>query len=165
MELNNKSKILIGIGLFVAGGATVYFSVPTKIETKVEVREKIVEIEKKQKLTGKTKIETKKETLPNGSIIESEIVENDGSIQTDSNESSKETEKIESKVITNPKNFRLGLSYKADFNNFSLDNLMEYKNNTGISVQYDTNFLINGQFIGAEVFGDGTIILTLGVSL
>lgn len=165
MELNNKSKILIGVGLFIAGGVTVYFSVPTKIETKIEIREKIVEKNKTEKLTGKTKIETKKETLPNGSIIETEIVENDGSIVTDSNEVSKETEKIDSKIVTNPKNFRLGLSYKGDFSNFSLDNLLEYKKNIGVSVQYDTNFLINGQFIGGQVFGDGTLILTIGINL
>lgn len=165
MELNNKSKILIGVGLFVTGAAVSYFSVPTKIETKIEVREKIVEVEKKQNLTGKTRIETKKETLTNGNIIETEIIENDGSITIDSNESLKESERIDSKVIINPKNFRLGLSYKGDFSNFSLDNLLEYKKNIGVSVQFDTNFLINGQFIGTEVFGDGTIILTIGVSL
>ena len=44
MELNNKSKALIGVGLFVAGGATVYFSVPTKIETKIEVREPFIKV-------------------------------------------------------------------------------------------------------------------------
>lgn len=165
MQVNNKIIALSSVGLFVAGGLVVYFTVPTKIETKIEVREKIVEKKITEKLTGKTRIETKKEILPNGNTVETEIVENDGSITTDSNEVSKETERIDSKVITNPKNFRLGLSYKGDFDDFSFDNLLEYKKNIGISVQYDTNFLINGQFIEGQVFGDGTLILTIGASL
>ena len=168
MNLNNKSKALIGVGLFVAGGATVYFSVPTKIETKIEVREKIVEVEKKQKLTGKTRIETKKETLPNGNTVETEIVENDGSIAIDSNEVSKETERIDSKVITNPKIFRLGVVFKfnpellpeLDLNTFSYTEALKY---VGVQVSYDLG--VYNTFITASFFGDKTIIIGAGLSL
>lgn len=168
MEINNKIIALSSIGLFVAGGLAVYFTVPTKIKTKIEVREKIVEKKITQKLTGKTRIETKKETLPNGNTVETEIVENDGSIVTDSNEVTKETEKIDSKVIINPKNLHLGLVFKfnpellpeLDLNTFSYTEALKY---VGVQVSYDLG--VYNTFITASFFGDKTIIIGAGLSL
>ena len=102
-------------------------------------------------------------THPDGSMETVEVTENDGSftVESDSKEQTKEESKIT--TITNPKNFRLGVSYKGSIQDFSIENLLDYKSNVGVSVSYETGFL--NTFIGLQVFGDTTAILTLGVVL
>ena len=166
IDLNsNKTKIIVGASLLVIGYTISYFTTPTKIEIKEVVKEKIVESKKNENFKGKTRLETKTTTHPDGTMETVEVTENDGSFTVESD--SKEQTKEESKTttITNPKNFRLGISYKGSIEDFSIEHLLDYKKNVGLNVQYDTNFLLNGQFIGIQVFGDMTIVVTIGVSL
>ena len=166
IDLNsNKTKIIVGASLLVIGYTISYFTTPTKIEIKEVVKEKIVESKKNENFKGKTRLETKTTTHPDGTMETVEVTENDGSFTVESD--SKEQTKEESKTTTiiNPKNFRLGVSYKGSIEDFSIEHLLDYKKNVGLNVQYDTNFLLNGQFIGLQVFGDMTIVVTIGVSL
>ena len=166
IDLNsNKTKIIVGASLLVIGYTISYFTTPTKIEIKEVVKEKIVESKKNENFKGKTRLETKTTTHPDGTMETVEVTENDGSFTVESD--SKEQTKEESKTttITNPKRLHLGVSYKGSIEDFSIEHLLDYKNNLGLSVQYDTNFLLNGQFIGLQVFGDMTIVVTIGVSL
>lgn len=166
IDLNsNKTKIIVGASLLVIGYTISYFTTPTKIEIKEIVKKEIVEVEKTQKLAVKTA--TVKRTKVNVDGSSETIEETSSELKNDSEEKSKKVAIEESKdtIITNPKNFRLGVSYKGSIEDFSIENLLDYKKNVGLNVQYDTNFLLNGQFIGIQVFGDMTIIVTLGVSL
>ena len=163
MNLNNKSKALIGFGLFVAGGTTVYFSVPTKIQIKeiVKVETKEVNKSKKNDITFDRK--TKKTTLPDGTITEeTELIKKDLTV-IDSNEKSYKKEETKETIITNPRNLHLGLSYKGSIQNFNLENLLDYKSNIGVAVSYDTGVL--NTFIGLQVFGDMTTVFTIGIIL
>ena len=72
-----------------------------------------------------------------------------------------ENEKKDIITITNPKHLSLGLSYKGNINDIS--GILDYRSNTGVTILYDTGFL--STFVGGSIFGDATIILTLGVKL
>lgn len=164
IDLNsNKTKIIVGASLLVIGYTISYFTTPTKIEIKEVVKKEIDESKKIEKLIGKTRIEKKTKVDPNGTMETVEVIENDGVIDSESESKKVAIEESKTTTIINPKNFRLGLSYKGSIQDFSIENLLDYKSNVGLNVQYDTGFL--NTFIGLQVFGDTTTIVTLGVVL
>lgn len=164
IDLNsNKTKIIVGASLLVIGYTISYFTTPTKIEIKEVVKEKIDESKKIEKLIGKTRIEKKTKVDPNGTMETTEVIENDGVIDSESESKKVAIEESKETVITNPKRLHLGVSYKGSIQDFSIENLLDYKSNVGVSVSYETGFL--NTFIGLEVFGDTTTIVTLGVVL
>ena len=164
IDLNsNKTKIIVGASLLVIGYTISYFTTPTKIEIKEVFKKEIDESKKIEKLIGKTRIEKKIKVDPNGTMETTEVIENDGVIDSESESKKVAIEESKETVITNPKRLHLGVSYKGSIQDFSIENLLDYKKNVGLNVQYDTGFL--NTFIGLEVFGDTTTILTLGVVL
>lgn len=164
-QITNKQAVIAASLSLIIGSVGTYLLSPSKIEIKEVFKKEIDDSKKIEKLIGKTRIEKKTKVDPNGAMEMTEVIENDGSIDSESESKKVAIEESKDTIITNPKNFRLGISYKGSIEDFSIEHLLDYKKNVGLSVQYDTNFLLNGQFIGIQVFGDMTIIVTLGVSL
>lgn len=152
-KMENKNVIIVAVISAVATGIAVYFLSPTKIETKIETRveEKVIN----QKVYVDREIT--KIVKPDGTI-EEKTIEKDRSV-IDRRE--RIDEEIKSITITNPKYLSLGVSYKGKVNDIS--NILDYRSNIGITVLYDTGLL--STFVGGSVFGDTTVILTLGVKL
>jgi len=153
MEINNKIIVLGTIGLIGLGGVIDHFLTPTKIKTVTEI---------------KTDIKTVKENVYiDRDIVK--IVKPDGTIEERTSERDRSKvdrqervdEQVITKEITNPKSLHLGVSYKGSINDFNVENLLDYKSNLGLNVSYDTGIL--NTFVQGQVFGDATVILTIGV--
>jgi hypothetical protein len=165
MEKSNKTLITTSVVSLAIGSAATYFFLPTKIETRVEFKEKIIEVEKMQKTADKTVVVKRKTTNPNGSITETEVIRNNVKNTLQSKEASKETSKKEEKIVTNPKNLSLGVVYKANLSeipNIDFTGQSYYKN-LGVQVNYDTGWL--NTYITGSVFIDSTIIIGVGIKL
>lgn len=147
----NKTTIIVSISSAVAGAALIYFIKPTEIKTEV----KTVEVVKKEKENIYIDRVVTKFTKPDGTI-EEKIVEQD---RTKIDRQEQIDEEVKTKIITNPKYFSLGVVYKIDTKDFS-SSLTNYRQNTGVLVEYDTTVL--SSFVVGSVFLDGTAILGLG---
>lgn len=162
-QITNKQAAIAASLSLIIGGVGTYLLSPSKIEIKEVFKKEIDESKKIEKLTGKTRIEKKTKVDPNGTMETTEVIENDGSIDSESESKKVAIEESKDTIITNPKRLHLGISYKGSINDFSLENLLDYKKNVGLNVQYDTGFL--NTFFGFQVFADTTTILTIGVVL
>lgn len=146
----NKTTVIASISSAVAGAALIYFIKPTEIKTEV----KTVEVVKKEKENVYIDRVITKFTKPDGTI-EEKIVEQD---RTKIDRQERIDEEVKTKIITNPRNFSLGVAYKANAEDFT--NIMDYSKNLGIEVQFDTGIL--NTYIGGTAFLDKTIIVELG---
>lgn len=152
-NVNLKIYLPVMVGSFVLGGILGYYSMPTKTKIVTEV---------------KTEVKTVKENVVIDRII-TKVVKPDGTIteittekdrsQIDSD--SKSTSSIKTVEVINAKHLSLGVSYKGSVYDF--ENILDYRNNLGVSMEYDTGFL--STYVGGSVFGDTTVILTIGVRL
>lgn len=155
MELNNKTLVIGSIGLLTIGAVAAYFLTPTKIKTVTEVK-------------TETKI-VKENVYIDRDIVK--IIKPDGTIEERTSERDRSRidtrervdERVVTKEVTNPKYLHLGVSYKGSIEDFSVENLLDYRKNIGLDISYDTGFL--NTFVGIQVFGDTTTILTIGVNL
>lgn len=146
----NKITILSSIASAVAGASLIYFIKPTEIKTEV----KTVEVVKKEKENVYVDRFITKITKPDGTI-EEKTVEQD---RTKIDRQERIDEEIKTKTITNPRNFSLGLAYKANADDFT--NIVDYSKNLGVEAQFDTGIL--NTYIGGTAFLDKTIIVELG---
>lgn len=162
-QITNKQAAIAASLSLIIGGVGTYLLSPSKIEIKEVFKKEIDESKKIEKLTGKTRIEKKTKVDPNGTMETTEVIENDGSIDSESESKKVAIEESKDTIITNPKRLHLGVSYKGSIQDFSIENLLDYKKNVGLNVQYDTGFL--NTFIGLEVFGDTTTVFTIGIIL
>jgi len=146
----NKTTVIASISSAVAGAALIYFIKPTEIKTEV----KTVEVVKKEKENVYVDRFITKITKPDGTI-EEKTVEQD---RTKIDRQERIDEEVKTKIITNPRNFSLGLAYKANADDFT--NIVDYSKNLGVEVQFDTGIL--NTYIGGTAFLDKTIIVELG---
>lgn len=146
----NKTTIIASVASALAGAALIYFIKPTEIKTEV----KTVEVVKKEKENVYIDRVITKSTKLDGTI-EEKIVEQD---RTKIDRQERIDEEVKTKTITNPRNFSLGVAYKANADDFT--NIIDYSKNLGIEVQFDTGIL--NTYIGGTAFLDKTIIVGLG---
>jgi hypothetical protein len=99
--IRKKIRIIIaGFVLVCVGFGIGFFSKPTKVTTKTEIREVIKYVEKKQE--NKNVTITKKKTIKkDGEIIEEEITEDKSQTNTEVYSSSEKKSKKEKKIVNN----------------------------------------------------------------
>lgn len=146
----DKKTIIISSISAVAAGTLVYFIKPTEIKTEV----KTVEVIKKEKQDVYIDRVITKIVKPDGTI-EEKTIEQD---RTKVDRLERIDEQVKTKTITNPRNFSLGVVYKADMTDFTT--ITDYRQNAGVVVEYDTGFL--NSFVSGLVFLDGTAAIGIG---
>lgn len=148
MELNNKQKIAIIIGIFALGTGTGYFSKPTKVETRtVEVvKEVIKKQEQKDRVIFKEKIVYK-----DGTVVEREI-DKDKTITEE--ESSKDSSKSSENIVKNDIGLNLSVLAISDISSIATP---EY----GVHV---TKRVISNITVGAMASTDKKVGVSVGLS-
>lgn len=146
-----KDKLITALIAATITGVLVYFIKPSEIKTEI----KTVEVVKKEKQNVYIDRVTTKVVKPDGTI-EEKIIEKD---RTKVDKLERVDEEVKTVTITNPRYFSIGVVYKANVSDpYSI---LNYRQNTGVVVEYDTGFL--NSYILGSVFLDGTAIIGLGL--